>query len=239
LYIELKTSGETTVTQSPKSAMENPAILVNQNPVNIHERTSDVHDFAVFKNFSMLHPLSEIFTFQIGRNLAALSASAADRQILILDDWLRSIMTTRLELKSKPICASLQSVTPPRSDCDCILDNVNQEQLLDSALVRFFVQNLNGNLFKLKDLYTFLDAQVAASSDGAKQADSYSALVGHLNGNGDESDFRSILSACVEFLNTPCLVNLFKAAVFIHNHKIQSGSLAGGYDENFNVISAI
>jgi hypothetical protein len=177
---------------------------LNQNLVNFNEL--DIHDFALFKNFSLLHPLEADFNYELD---GSTNSNPISNKTVALTDWLKSIEETRVGFNSECLARN--------SDCSCISNHLSQEKALESVLVRFFIDKLNGNSFKLKHLYSVLGSFL---KDGIKEAE-------HLR-------------ASVEFLNTPCAVNLFKAAVFIHNHKSQNKHEQEliDYDENFNVISS-
>ena len=230
-------------------------VYLNHNYVNIHHAKTDIHDYAVFNNFNILCLLRHEANYQVN-NLT----SATDLPSLTnLNQWLQSIIDTHQKLNRDNVCLA----TGISSHCDCIAKSLGLELLLDSVLVRFFLQTLNGNFFKLKHLCEFLSRLLDESFDlskvDPKRRDSEFKLVlsDFLKKNEAtrhethifDSSFESyrVLNEIMNFLNAPCTVSLFKTAVIVNNSNKNEKTPANeqkpvtekfrenDYDENFNV----
>lgn len=107
--------------------------------------------------------------------------------------------------------------------------------LRSAVLIRFFLQApLNGNFFKLKHLYAFLEqtldavVQRTSSSSPSTNADLIETLSDDEISRPFEYSAKSayVLGEIVKFLKTPCVYSVFKAA--LDEKRRSQVSLVGG-----------
>lgn len=190
-------------------------------------------------------------------NLAPLSPTLSESHHTSLNAWLRSIaeflvVARRSNLQwcwsnptpsSPPIPAVLstnqpQSPVPPPStpiSCECLMRGVEQSEALkncwlrSSVLIRFFLQApLNGNFFKLKHLYAFLERTLENVTRSLATVE----FTGPIESLGDEItrplEFSAksayLLGEILRFLKTPCVYTVFKTALNDKRRSLVSSS---------------
>lgn len=136
--------------------------------------------------------------------------------------------------------------TTTTSSCECLIRGVEKFEALktcwlrSSILLRFFLQApLNGNFFKLKHLYAFLERTLESLGD--EQEEKFAGPIETLGDEEISRPFESssprsafVLGEIVRFLKTPCVYTVFKSAI---NEKRKSGcqlSSAGDTSSNNN-----
>lgn len=212
---------------------------LNGSLANLEKLSTDMHDQACFKNARAVRHLDELCAnyprYVIGNLTQTVNS---DAHLTSLNAWLRSIAEflvvahrTKLEWCSCPRRDQhlqqqqqpQQSPQPLTVDCDCLLREVEQNcSLRSSALIRFFLQTpLNGNFFKLKHLYTFLER----TQESLTSATDFTASIESLSGDDLARPFENsaksafLLAEIVRFLKTPCVYTVFKAALNEKRHQ--------------------
>ena len=146
--------------------------------------------------------------------------------------------TTTVESKIPKVDACSSSscacVTQLKNRTECILEQIDISMLLKSYLIKFFLESLGGNFFKLKNLISFLNESITILTNELNQSKNDNLTT---TKNGTSSllptyvvDFEStnshldnsikpltILNEIHTFLTLTCTFNLFKVAVKKHN----------------------
>lgn len=166
---------------------------------------------------------------------------------LVLNNWLKSIIELLLiinkldNLKSCFLNNSPSTATTTTTatgnkitDCNCILNLIDKKHLFKSSFIKFFINSLNGNFFKLKHLNSFLNDTILTLNnelENRNQSDSgapcptpnqtFSSLVDCgddvVNGPFDHSARTLIiLNEINRFLTLPCAYSMFKQAILEH-----------------------
>ena len=157
----------------------------------------------------------------------------ASPSLICLNEWFHSIVEFIKLNKSSISCSTNQQVElccpcntiqqqQQHSNCnDYLQKQIDQTSLFKSFLVRFFLDSLNGNLFKLKNLIAFVDECVSSLSahlaDVAAPATSTTISLASVDLSSEPLDNspRSllVLREIHTFLASPCTFNLFKSAI--------------------------
>jgi hypothetical protein len=224
-------------TVKKKSNLNKSQVLLNQNLVDFNEASIDIHDFALFKHFAPLKALKLNGTkFTLSSN----DNNYTQNNKIRIENWLKCLLEIQLRvLKSShhdfEYCFE-------SDDHDLIFKHLEKE----SILTQFFIKDLNGNLFRLKDLYTFLNdllAEFDLSNKNVNRADFKNILL-LMSESSSETPLRlddqcnhRVFYVLNKFLHTKCAFNLFKNAILLHNNynSINSKSKIE-YDENFNIL---
>lgn len=214
---------------------------INNSLANLEKPNTDIHDQAVFKNVNSVRHLDDMcgqYPRYTIANLAPLSPNMSESHHTSLNAWLRSIAEFLVVARRSNLqwCWSNPTTTPssptiiPQSplptpiSCECLMRGVEQSEALkncwlrSSVLIRFFLQApLNGNFFKLKHLYAFLE----------RTLENVTRSLGTVEFNGPienlvdeitrplECSAKSayLLGEILRFLKTPCVYTVFKTAL--------------------------
>ena len=174
--------------------------------------------------------------------------------LFLINEYLKSVEDIKSQLlkTNTHLCHSSSSKKGSFTEpCKCVFKHLDQLFLFDTALVKLFMERLNGNLFKLKDFYVLL-SKTLASLNSSKLNCKQNENLNHESSSSSSSssqlhlfEFNSVdsytsLSEINKFLHSPCIVNMFKSAVIYNNSRKSSSSDRSEYeyDENFNRIEA-
>ena len=266
---------------------------INNNLLNLHKQTTDIHDFAFFYNINSLKhmlkfstyvsyyinninptktlsPTSSLPEFFINKSSSSLDSD--ENNYVILNKWFESIVdfiilkppsyeqTPSLTIPSSSSslssasdsCLNSQIYAPSsltaistsssssssstsnhttNNECTCILKRIDQTALLKSYLIKFFLDSLNGNFYKLKHLYSYLNDVILHLNNDLLKLDSASNNNNN-NANMNQIDFNImkkpldhsfksliVLKEVYKFLTTPCTFNIFKLALNLNNNE--------------------
>jgi hypothetical protein len=130
----------------------------------------------------------------------------------------------------KSDAAPCMCVTQYKNCTECILKQIDSSMLLKSYLIKFFLESLGGNFFKLKNLISFLSESILVLTNEINSKDNASMENGTPSPTSTYVDFDlanspldnsrkslTILNEIHKFLTLNCTYTLFKIAVKKHN----------------------
>jgi len=206
-------------------------VYINNNLSSLEKITTNLHDNAWFSNinslnYSVKYPtFCEFFITNLNIPIASKRLNKSSqfsvklKQNLILNEWLRSIAELIILINT----TGMKDNCNYKIDCSCISQQMNVSEL---NLIKFFINSLNGNFFKLKHLFSYLD-EIIQYLTNEMEKNNYSEFKSDINNNDFikftiqeldnpfDASIRSlvILNEIRSFLNTPCALNAFKFAV--------------------------
>lgn len=212
---------------------------LNNALANLEKPSTDLHDQACFKNVAVVRHMDEMSTHYPHYSIANLTNPQQQQHIVVLNPWLKSIGEFLVVAHQTNLnCCSTSANSGGESssgaagnkqiDCECLLRAVEQTEsarLLSNCLfhssvfIRFFLQApINGNFFKLKHLFAFLERTRDSLS---KSLSTPTEFLGPIEALGEEfsrpfeptSKSVFILSEIIRFLKTPCVYTVFKVAL--------------------------
>lgn len=153
-------------------------------------------------------------------------------ELISLNEWLKSLGEFMISI------SSLNNNNNISVNCDdCLLNKLNesncntfklfdQSTLFNSFVPKFFLTKLNGNFFKLKHLYSFLNdcilelEQQVLLTKKSTLYEPFSHFQNQLNSPFEHNSPESLLllDEIYKFLHLPCTFNLFKLALFKYNN---------------------
>ncbi len=102
-------------------------------------------------------------------------------------------------------------------NCECVLP---VENLRHTYFVKFFINSLNGNFFKLKHLLSYLNEQIGILKQSISSVDKFFSSTNNNKLKYTIHDLKNpldishkslfILTECHAFLNSTCILNLFR-----------------------------
>lgn len=123
--------------------------------------------------------------------------------------------------------ASCMCITQYKNCTECILKQIDSSMLLKSYLIKFFLESLGGNFFKLKNLISFLSESILVLTnelnqkmDNGTHSPTSTYVEFDLANNSPLDKSRkslTILNEIHKFLTLNCTYTLFKIAVKKHN----------------------
>jgi len=133
---------------------------------------------------------------------------------------------------------------------ECILKQIDLSMLLKSYLIKFFLESLGGNFFKLKNLISFLSESISVlTNELDEKKDNLSTVNCTPSSLSTYVDFDlavspldtssrslAILNEIHKFLTLTCTFNLFKIAVKKHNKSSAKNNLIPN-DMNANSVT--
>jgi hypothetical protein len=116
-------------------------------------------------------------------------------------------------------------------------------------MIRFFLDTLNGNFFKLKNLISFLDETISAVSRLSRDESTIdtASSVKSVDNNNSLQSLKNLIEIN-KFLTLPCTHSLFKAAIKKHNRALAKSHViltdinanvsSSGNDEHNSIIDS-
>jgi hypothetical protein len=234
------TSTTTTTTAINMLNVSLKYVYINNSLCNLDKASTDIHDNAFFKYIISLKHLTTNCTYASYHinNITPSQASSSSSshltttttttinhvgECLVLNQWLNAIIELLLlvnKLDNFNYCYLTNGLHNKSTECTCILNLVERKHLFKSSLIKFFLNSLDGNFFKLKHLNSFLNETALSLSSqlGIQQVEtksSWPADVCDINNKPFERSMRTliILNEINRFLSVPCAYNVFKQAV--------------------------
>ena len=223
-----------TKTLSPTSSL--PEFFINKssssldsdenNYVLLNKWFESIVDFIILKPPSSYEQTPSLTLPSPSSSLSSASDSCLNSQIYAPSSL------TAISTSSNSSSSSTSNHTT-NNECTCILKRIDQTVLLKSYLIKFFLDSLNGNFYKLKHLYSYLNDAILHLNNDLLKLDSAS-ISNNNNNNANinqidsnimkkplDHSFKSlvVLKEVYKFLTMPCTFNIFKLALNLNNNE--------------------
>ena len=206
------------------SNVNNNLVNLNKLITDIHDnayftnlsKLNHLKEFPTYSNYQYLfkHDNNKSSSSNFNSKLSSHSCSSSSNlsnssqndknNIILLNNWFDMIHIDLVKLTNShnsstsklSFCSSHQS-TSTLCKADCLTNIIDQTNLFDLSFIKFFLDALNGNFFKLKHLVDYLNDLILSTNSNDTMIANELILINEI----------------ITFFNLPCTFTLFQLAL--------------------------